>query len=592
MSVTDPRTGLLIEPARDETLSPFARKLLTDYYLRPGESIQEGFARASRAWGSDLAHAQRLYDAVSQGWFMFASPVLSNAPLPGEKIKALPISCFLNHVGDSIDGLNSHTVETRWLAVLGGGVGGHWSDVRAVSDKAPGPIPFMHTMDADMEAYKQGTTRKGSYAAYLDVSHPDILEFINVRVPTGDASRKCLGAGFHNAVNITDAFMQAVMQDAPWDLVDPHDKTVRETVRARELWEQILEIRYRTGEPYICFIDAANRALPETQKALGLTIRGSNLCSEIFLPTAPGRTAVCCLSSLNAEMWSEWKDTGLVGDLIEMLDNVLQHFINHAPPALAAAVHSALQERSLGLGVMGWHAWLQRNMIAFESEQALAQNRAFFAEMQAQAVARSLTLGQTRGEAPDMTGTGRRNAHLIAIAPNANSSILLATSPSIEVAKANAYKHQTRAGTWPVKNRYLERLLASKGMDTDDVWKEIILSRGSVQHLDFLTDAEKAVFKTAIEVDQMWVVRHAADRQPYICQGQSVNLFFPPRADRAYLNRVHLSAWKLGLKSLYYVRSEVLNKAETVSTKIERVALKDAEAQISDDETSCKACEG
>jgi ribonucleoside-diphosphate reductase alpha chain len=593
MSVIDPRTGLAIEPARDETLSPFARKLLTDYYLRPGESIQEAFARASRAWGSDLAHAQRLYDAVSQGWFMFASPVLSNAPLPGEKIKALPISCFLNHVGDSIDGLNTHTVETRWLAVLGGGVGGHWSEVRAVSDKAPGPIPFMHTMDADMEAYRQGLTRKGSYAAYLDVSHPDILEFINVRVPTGDASRKCLGAGFHNAVNITDAFMQAVIKDAPWDLVDPHEKTVRETVRARELWEQILEIRYRTGEPYLCFIDTANRALPETQKALGLTIRGSNLCSEIFLPTAPGRTAVCCLSSLNAEMWSEWKDTGLVGDLIEMLDNVLQYFIEHAPPVLSAAVHSALQERSLGLGVMGWHAWLQRNMIAFESEQALAQNRVFFAQMQAQAHARSLELGKTRGEAPDMAGTGRRNAHAIAIAPNANSSILLATSPSIEVAKANAYKHQTRAGTWPVKNRYLERLLASKGMDTDEVWKEIILSRGSVQHLDFLTDAEKAVFKTAIEVDQMWVVRHAADRQPYICQGQSVNLFFPPRADRAYINRVHLSAWKLGLKSLYYVRSEVLNKAETVSTKIERVALKDAEAQISDDdENSCKACEG
>jgi ribonucleoside-diphosphate reductase alpha chain len=591
MSVVDPRTGLMIAPDRDEALTPFARKLLTDYYLRPGETIQQAFARAARAWGSDIDHAQRLYDAVSKGWFMFASPVLSNAPLPSERIKALPISCFLNHVEDSINGLNNHTVETRWLAVLGGGVGGHWSDVRAVSDKAPGPIPFMHTMDADMEAYKQGTTRKGSYAAYLDVSHPDILEFINVRVPTGDTSRKCLGAGFHNAVNITDAFMQAVMADAPWDLVDPHDKTVRETVRARELWEQILEIRYRTGEPYLCFIDTANRALPASLKALGLSIRGSNLCSEIFLPTAPGRTAVCCLSSLNAELWDEWRDTNLVGDLIEMLDNVLQHFIDHASPALAAAVYSATRERSLGLGVMGWHAWLQRNMIAFESHEARKQNRAFFAEMQEKAQARSEALGADRGVAPDMGGTGRRNAHLIAIAPNANSSILLATSPSIEVAKANAYKHQTRAGTWPVKNRYLERLLVEKGRDTDDVWKDIILSRGSVQHLDFLTDHEKAVFKTAIEVDQMWVVRHAADRQPYICQGQSVNLFFPPRADRAYLNRVHLAAWKYGLKSLYYARTEVQNRAESVSTKVTRDALRDASVS-GEDENSCKACEG
>lgn len=593
MAVLDPRTGLMIEPSRDEVLTPFARKLLGDYYLRDGETVQEGFARASRAWGTDLDHAQRLYDAVSKGWFMFASPVLSNAPLPGEKIKALPISCFLNHVDDSIDGLNNHTVETRWLAVLGGGVGGHWSDVRSVSDKAPGPIPFMHTMDADMEAYKQGTTRKGSYAAYLDVSHPDILEFVTIRVPTGDASRKCLGAGFHNAVNITDAFMEAVIADRMWDLIDPHDKSVRETVRARELWEQILEVRYRTGEPYLCFIDTANRALPKPLADKGLKIRGSNLCSEIFLPTAPGRTAVCCLSSVNMELWDEWAETTLIGDLTEMLDNVLQHFIDTAPPALLAAVHSAMHERSLGLGVMGFHAYLQRQMVPVESDRAREINRAFFSELQQRALGRSRRLAREKGEAPDMAGTGLRTSHLIAIAPNANSSILLATSPSIEVAKANAYKHQTRAGTWPVKNRYLEAVLEAHGRNDDETWKDIILARGSVQHLDFLTDHEREVFKTAIEVDQMWVVQHAADRQPFICQGQSVNLFFPPRVDRAYLNRVHLAAWKKGLKSLYYLRTEVLNKAEQVSTKVTRDALRDAEmAPPKPGEDGCVACEG
>lgn len=587
----DVATGLTIVPSRDATMTDFARRLLADFYLRPGETPQQGFARASRAWcRGDLALAQRLYDAASKGWFMFASPVLSNAPLPGEKIKGLPISCFLTYVDDSIEGLNDHTVELRWLSVLGGGVGGHWSNVRSVSDKAPGPIPFMHCADADMSAFMQGKTRKGSYAAYLDVSHPDILEFVGIRTPTGDESRKCLGQGFHHAVNISDAFMEAVIKGGQWSLIDPNDGAVRETLQARELWEHILETRYRTGEPYLHFIDTANRALPQTLKDLGLKIHGSNLCSEIFLPTGKDRTAVCCLSSLNLERYDEWRDTTLVGDLIEMLDNVLDHFIATASSHLHKAVYSASRSRDVGLGRMGWHAYLQKHSVPFESDIAVEMGETISQQIWKQAVERSMELGARKGEAPDMVGTGRRNAHLLATAPNANSSILLGTSPSDELARANAYKQQTRAGTGFVKNRYLEQVLAKYGKNDDETWKDIIVSKGSVQHLDFLTEHEKAVFKTAIEVDQMWVVRQAAARQKHIDQGQSVNLFFPPRADRKYLNRVHIEAWKLGLKSLYYTRTEAKNRADNVSVKQERVALSEAPKPSEDD--GCKACEG
>lgn len=585
------------DPARDALLSDHAKSLLAKHYLREGEQPQDGYARAATAWaGGDAALAQRLYDAVSRGWFMFASPVLSNAPRPGEKIKALPISCFLTYVPDSIQGLCEHTTESRWLSVLGGGVGAHWSAVRSVSEVAPGPIPFLHTHDADMSAYRQGKVRRGSYAAYMDVSHPDIEEFLALRQPTGDANRKCLGSGFHHAVNIPDAFMVAVERDAPWHLIDPNDGTVRHTLRARELWERILETRYRTGEPYLCFIDTANRALPEPLKALGLRIHGSNLCSEIMLPTAEDRTAVCCLSSLNLETYDEWSGTTLVGDLVEMLDNVLQHFIDNAPDSLSRARFSAQRERSLGLGVMGWHAYLQRRRVAFDSDEALGINEDIFSSIYQQAVLRSRQLADRRGEAPDMVGTGLRNAHLLAIAPTANSATIAGTSPSIELTKANAYTHRTRAGSHLVKNRYLEELLAEKGMDTDEVWQSIILNRGSVQHLDCLTDHERAVFKTAIEVDQTWVIDHAAGRQPYIDQGQSVNLFFPPRADKGYLNRVHLLAWRQGLKALYYLRTETSSRADAVSQKIERVKLSDTGetslqpvAKSGDD---CVACQG
>lgn len=591
---------ITVDHSRDSMLTDHAVSLLQKHYLRDGETPQDGFARAATAWsGGDAALAQRIYDAASKGWFMFASPVLSNAPAPGETLVAQPISCFLNYVPDSIKGLNDHTVETRWLAVAGGGVGGHWSSVRSVSQKSPGPIPFIKTMDADMGAFLQGTTRRGSYAAHLDVSHPDIEEFITLRTPTGDDKRKCLGAGFHHAVNITDKFMRAVVSDAEWPLVDPHDGSERNPMtnggrrlRARHLWETILETRYRSGEPYLCFIDAANRGLPQPLKDKGLRINGSNLCQEVMEATAPNRTAVCCLSSLNLEKIDEWRDTRLVEDLITMLDNVLQHFIDTAGDDFKNAVYSATQERSIGLGYMGWHALLQQKNLPVESHEALRFSTDIYRMIYQRAVAQSLVLGTERGEAPDMVGTGRRNALLIAVAPNANSATILATSPSIEVAKANAYTHRTRAGSHLVKNRYLEDLLRAKGLDNDDIWQSVILNRGSIQHLDCLTDHEKRVFRTAIEVEQRWIVDHAAARQHFIDQGQSVNLFFPPNASRDYINNVHIQAWHSGLKSLYYLRTEVSTATDSVGKKIERDKLRDVgeDVQVADDQ-SCVACE-
>lgn len=907
--------GLKITTKRDENFSEHAIKLLQDFYMQPDEkSPQEAYARASVAWsGGDNTLAQRIYDASSRNWFVFASPLLSNAPSPGTVGKGMPISCFLSYVGDNLHSLIDHTTEERWLSVKGGGVGGHWSDVRSASDVAPGPIPFIHTIDADMIAYRQGKTRKGSYAAYLSVSHPDILEFLHIRVPTGDTNRKSLN--IHHAVNITDAFIQAVKENADWKLIDTHTKEVRDVVRARDLWQQILEIRYRTGEPYLNFIDTANAALPQTQKDLGLKINGSNLCvapetriltidgytridslegkevfvwngetfsntiinktsegaellqiefdngsmlnctpehkfytqadygtpiivteakklkagdklkkpnfapvwspkepyvlnkhwytqgffsgdgctyngrnhidlygakialkkymeytkeqtfsakqdrqrivispefvkfhipfhetrenklswlaglfdsdgsvarngtnealqltsihhdflvdlmlflqemgvnskvtnmvekglrklpngrgelknymcqkawrilisssglhdlltlggffkrlkvtlrkpqrnaeqfirvanvtntgrrdktyccneqihhtiylegiptgncNEIHLPTNEDRTAVCCLSSLNLEYYDEWKSTNLIADLVCMLDNVLQYFIEQAPSELTKAVYSAHQERSLGLGAMGFHSLLQRRGIAFESEKAREINQAIFSEIKEKAVKESRRLGHERGEAPDMLGTGLRNSHLLAIAPNANSSIIADTSPSIEPWHGNAFVHRTRAGSFLSKNRYLIDALGKH--NTDEVWSSIIANNGSVKHLDFISDEVKSVFKTAPEIDQMWIIKHAAERQKYICQGQSVNLFFGSGSDRAYVNRVHLEAHRLGLKGLYYLRTESSSKAENIGNKVERNALIDAETCSIDNKDECAVC--
>lgn len=659
-SIIDKKTGIVIIPDRDNRMTEFAKKLINDYYLKDGETIQEGFARASFAWcGNKPELAQRIYDAVSKGWFMFASPVLSNAPEVLDKDnfifksqKALPISCYLSHVEDSLDGLINNSAETRWLSVKGGGVGINFSQVRSESKMSPGPIPFICTYDTDVEAYKQGKVRRGSIAIYMDVSHPNINEFLKLRVPTGDASRKCHSAGFHNAVNITDDFMDAVEKDLPWDLIDPHDRTIRDTVSARKLWDEILDVRYRTGEPYLHFIDTANRYLPLAQKNIGLRINNSNLCIEIELPTNSERTAVCCLSSLNLETYDEWKDTTLVQDLIEMLDNVLDYFIKNTPDEISKARYSAMRERALGLGVMGFHYYLQKNMIPFESQKARKLNKEVFEYIHKEAIISTKRLAIERGECPDFItdltftlydeskivlkssdivtirsrdeflssietrrafelvpgdvicqvggitnrieiiegkhpNTGWRNSQLEAIAPTANSGILCGTSPSIEPNNSNAYVHQTRAGSWPVKNRYLEQLLEKKKLNTDETWKEIINSAGSIQHMDIFNEEEKNIFKTAIELNQIWVVRHAADRRPFITQGQSINMFFPAKCDRNYFSMVHYIAWKLKVKSLYYTRTVASNRAENVAEKIERVALVDAE-----EDTGCKACEG
>lgn len=572
------------DPADDLRLSEQAMKLMRDYYMLPSEEYaQQAFIRAAVAYSDDLAMAERIYSYAKNQYMMFSSPVLSNAPLPGKKPKALPISCFLTYVPDSLDGLIDHTTELRWLSVKGGGVGGHWSDIRAVSQIAPGPIPFLKTVDADMTAYRQGTTRKGSYAAYLDIDHPDIVEFMNMRLPTGgDPNRKCLN--LHNAINVTDKFMEAVKTGAAWNLIDPNDGSVRDTVNARELWTRILETRFRTGEPYINFIDAANRHMNSRQMEKGLKIRGSNLCNEIHLPTGPGRTAVCCLSSLNIEYYSDWVTTPIVEDMIRFLDNVLQAFIDNAPPELRNAVASAKAERALGLGAMGFHAMLQRMGIPWESPMAKGLNMRVFKTIKERAVQQSRALAAERGEPEDIVGTGMRNAYLLAIAPNANSSILCDTSPSIEPWKSNAFTHRTRAGSYLVKNRYLEDVLTEHGKNTDEVWQSIILNDGSVQQLDFLTDAQRECFKTSFEIDQNWIIEHASDRQMSICQGQSVNLFFPAGAEKSYVNAVHLRAHAQGLKGLYYLRTSSTKAAEKVSERVERVALKNYD--------ECLACQG
>lgn len=568
--------------------SEHAKSLLKNYYMDSAEhNPEQAFFRAAHAYTNNKELANRIYDYACKGWFMFSSPILSNANRSG-----LPISCFLTYVPDTIEGLVQHTEELRWMSVMGGGVGGHWSNVRAISKKSPGPIPFLKTVDADMVAYRQGSTRKGSYAAYLDVNHPDIIEFMNIRLPTGgDSNRKCFN--LHNAINITDNFMQAVIAGNPWNLLDPNDNSIRDTVDARTLWKRILEVRFRTGEPYLNFIDEANRRLPEPLKEKGLKINGSNLCNEIHLPTSSDRSAVCCLSSLNLEYFDDWKDTLIVQDLIEYLDDVLQYFIDNAPPSLQRAIRSAKRERSLGLGAMGFHSYLQKHVLPFESIYATSANRKIFSYIKKEASLATKRLAQTKGEYLDGLGSGDRNSHLLAIAPNANSSIILSVSPSIEPWKSNAFTHRTRAGSFLHINKYLHKILIEHSLNQpessqtqwlDEQIQSVILEQGSVQHLDYLTKHQKEVFKTAFEIDQMWVVDHAASRQAYICQGQSVNLFFPSGSDINYVNLVHLAAWKRLLKGLYYLRTSAGVTAEKVSAKVERRTLKDVE--------ECLSCQG
>ena len=584
----------MIDYSRDELLTSFGKTTLHDRYLLSDEtSPQDAFYRAAKAFSTNDDMAERIYSYASKLWFMFATPILTN----GGTNKGLPISRFLNYVPDSREGLTDHYTENAWLASVGGGVGGYWGHVRSDGtatshgSQSSGSIPFLHVVDSEMLAFSQGKTRRGSYAAYMDVSHPEIIEFLDMRKPSGgDVHRKCLN--LHHGINISDTFMSLIENcineptyDDSWPLIDPHTGETVRTVSARELWQRILENRVATGEPYIVFSDTINNGLPEPQKELGLKVHHSNLCTEITLPTDESRTAVCCLSSVNLEKYDEWKKEPMfIPDLIHFLDNVLQHFIDHAPETLNRAKYSAICERSLGLGAMGFHSYLQSKGIPFESVTAKTLNMQMFRHIKEEAVKESKRLAKKKGEAVDMEGTGLRNAHLLAIAPNASSSIICGTtSPSIEPFRANAYVQKTMSGSFLVKNKYLEKLLESKGMNDDKTWKKILANRGSVLDLKGLTDYEKDTFKTAIEINQQWVIGHAADRQEFICQGQSVNVFVPADVDIKELHDIHMLAWKRKLKTLYYCRSEAIKRAELVSQKIERTIIPDAE---------CTGCEG
>jgi ribonucleoside-diphosphate reductase alpha chain len=593
--------GIQIDLSRDDLFDALGIQRLKESYMRDDEeSPQERFAYVSSKFSSNPEHAQRLYDYASKHWLSYSTPILSY----GRNEKGMPISCFLNYIDDTAEGLVANLSETNWLSMLGGGVGIGFG-IRSSDDKSTGVMPHLKTYDSSSLAYRQGKTRRGSYAAYLDISHPDVMMFLEMRKPTGDQNVRCLN--LHHGINISDRFMDLVercMQDSDaddgWNLTDPHSGEIRETVSAKALWQKILEMRMETGEPYIHYIDTSNRAMPEFQKELGLKIHQSNLCSEIILPTNEERTAVCCLSSVNLENYDSWsKNDMFLKDMAEMLDNVLQFFIENAPDAVSRAVFSAKRERSIGIGALGFHAYLQKKNLPFECAMAKVTNNRMFNHIRTRLDAANLELGKTRGEAPDATGTGRRFSHTMAIAPNASSSIIMGnTSPSIEPFRANAYRQDTLSGAFLNKNKYLDSMIKGKiesgetKQDYDEIWSSIIANDGSAQHLRFLDQEEKDVFKTAMEIDQRWVIEHAADRQNFIDQGQSLNIFFRPDVNIMYLHAVHFLAWKRGLKTLYYCRSEKLGKADRVSKRIEREVIKelDMTAIINNDE--CIACEG
>jgi ribonucleoside-diphosphate reductase alpha chain len=591
-------TDIVIDYSRDSLFDELGIKRLKESYMREDEnSPQERFAYVSKAFGSNPEHAQRLYEYSSKHWLSYSTPILSF----GRSSRGLPISCFLPYLHDSAEGLVNCLAEVNWLSMLGGGVG-IGVGIRSSDDKSVGVMPHLRTYDASSLAYRQGRTRRGSYATYLDISHPDILLFLEMRKPTGDPNLRTLN--LHHGINIPDSFMQIIencMQDKDaddsWELKDPHSNEVREVVSAKDLWQRILDIRMQTGEPYLHFIDASNRAMPEFQKKLGLSIKQSNLCSEIILPTDKDRTAVCCLSSVNLEYYDEWKtDSLFLSDIAEMLDNVLQYFIDNAPSAVERARFSAIRERSIGIGSLGFHAYLQRNNVPFESALAVGRNKQIFKHVREQLNDANLKLGKERGEAPDAVGTGQRFSHLMAIAPNASSSIIMGnTSPSIEPYRANAYRQDTLSGSSLAKNKWLDKIIKDIVKSEDEyqtVWSSIIANDGSVQHLDILDDWQKDVFKTSMEIDQRWLVNHAADRQEYIDQAQSLNLFFRPDVNIKYLHAVHFQAWKQGLKTLYYCRSEKIGKADKVSKRIEREVIKELDMKALIDGDACLACEG
>ncbi|MDO1558928.1 ribonucleoside-diphosphate reductase subunit alpha [Brevundimonas sp. 2R-24] len=589
---------VVTDPSRDALLTDFGKTTLEDRYLLAGESYQDMFARVSEAYADDVDHAQRIYDYMSRLWFMPATPVLSN----GGANRGLPISCFLNAVSDSLEGIQAVWNENVALASNGGGIGTYWGKVRSIGEKVKGAgqtsgiIPFIRVMDSLTLAISQGSLRRGSAAVYLDIHHPEIEEFLEIRKPSGDFNRKSLN--LHHGINITDAFMEAVRDGRSFDLLSPKDQSVVKSVDARALWQKILETRLATGEPYLIFSDHVNAQMPRHQKELGLSVRQSNLCSEIMLHTGPDhlgvdRTAVCCLSSVNAETFMEWRDEPrFIEDVMRFLDNVLEDFITRAPPEMKAAIYSAKRERSVGLGLMGFHSFLQKQGVAFESAMAKSWNMRIFKHLRREADKASRLLAEEKGACPDAAERGvmERFSHKLAIAPTASISIICGgTSAGIEPIPANVYTHKTLSGSFAVKNPYLEGLLEARGQNTEETWASILEHEGSVQHLDCLTDDEKAVYKTAFEIDQRWVIELAADRTPEICQSQSVNVFLPGDVDKWDLHMLHWQAWERGMKSLYYLRSKSVQRAAFAGSEAREAV--DMSGAAKTDYEECLACQ-
>jgi ribonucleoside-diphosphate reductase alpha chain len=591
---------------RDNLLTNFGKAILRDRYLMPEEEYQDLFARVASAFADDQEHANRIYKYMSKMWFMPATPILSN----GGTTRGMPISCFLNECDDSLHGIADLWMENVWLASRGGGIGSYWGNVRSINEKVgingktSGIIPFIKVQDSMTLAISQGSLRRGSSAVYLDVSHPEIEEFIDIRRPTGgDVNRKSLN--IHQGVVISDAFMRAVENDSQWDLISPNSGEVVHKIKARDLWIKILITRVETGEPYILYIDAVNRAIPEHHKKLGLKVKTSNLCSEITLPTGidhlgNNRTAVCCLSSLNLEYFEEWKDNKeFILDIMKFLDNVLQNFIDNAPEEMKNAKYSAMRERSIGLGVMGFHSFLQEKMVPMESVMSKVWNKKIFEHIKKAADDASKVLAEERFPCPDAleVDAKERFSNKMAIAPTASISIIAGnSSPGIEPYAANVFTQKTLSGSFPVRNKYLEKVLEEKGFNTDQVWSSIATNEGSVAHLTFLSENEKLVFKTANEIDQRWLIDLAADRTPFICQAQSLNIFLSANVSKKYLHEIHYSAWKKGLKSMYYLRSSSLQRADKVSIKVDEKKLNDSSgSSISEVENNkydeCLSCQ-
>ncbi len=582
-STVSKKITIQTNPKKDERLSNFGKAVLKDRYLMPGETYQDLFARVVCYYADNQKHAERLYDYVSNLWFMPATPVLSN----GGTERGLPISCFLNESSDSLEGIVDLWNENVWLASRGGGIGSYWGNLRSIGEtvrgngKTSGIVPFIKVMDSQTLAISQGSLRRGSAAVYLPISHPEIEEFIDIRRPTGgDPNRRSLN--LHHGVVVTDEFMKAVEKDGDFELRSPHNNQVIDVIKARTLWIRLLTARVETGEPYILFIDAVNKAIPEHHKKLKLPVKTSNLCSEITLPTGIDhlgnqRTAVCCLSSLNLEYYDEWKDNDqILEDVMRFLDNVLEDFINKAPDSMAKAKYSAMRERSVGLGVMGFHSFLQSKNVPMESAMSKVWNKKIFQHIKEGVDKASKTLAKERGACPDAAEAGiqERFSNKIAIAPTASISIIAGnSSPGIEPFAANSFTQKTLTGSFNVRNKNLVKLLESKGKNTEDVWSSITTNEGSVQHLDFLDEHEKLVFKTAQEIDQRWIIDLAAERQEYICQAQSLNIFVPGNVSKKYLHEIHFRAWQKGLKSLYYCRSTSVQRADKVSHKMENNAI-------------------